>query len=164
MKIKGVKKGGLGLGIVMAAIITALVMAFVLPIAMNGLTDPAVYNQSDQANGTETPIKDGLLNSTITDVDGVNDQITLTLKDVDSGNTQSKTVSNGTTSKFTLQQQDVNVTVHDVDGTADTAFVEYGADKTYGWSDGGQSIFNILDLIFILVAMLVALGFALKMF
>lgn len=150
--------------LVLALVIGAILIGNVLPVGINATTEDSTINLT-QDEGTEYVVVDGKLNSTVTGSDTTTDpdQTTIELKDVESGNTVSNTVENGSTVTYSIGGESVNVTVNDVtSGTPSTVDVTYSVPPDYGWDDGTQSLWTLIPVFLVLGALVLLAGIVLR--
>lgn len=146
-------------GIVIGLLIVAVLVANLLPIALGQLNSGENVTLNQDV-GTEYEVETDVLNSTVTAVtDATN--ATVELKDVESGTTVSNTVSVGSTTTYTLEGQDVNVTVNSASsGTPGNASVTYEYATSYGWSAGTAALYGIIGILLIVVVIAPVAGWA----
>lgn len=141
--------------VILGVVIAGMLLGYVFPVGMSAVNEDPTYNKTLE-EGTETEIQ-AQLNATATSIDPTEDQITLEVKDTETGTTESQTISNGSTVQYTtLEGGWVNATVNSVDsGTPNTTDVEFEVEQGYAWDDSSQSIFSILGIFLILVPLIV---------
>lgn len=146
-------------GIVIGLLIVAVLVANLLPIALGQLNsdDTTTINQDV---GTEYEVKADQLNSTVTAVNDATNA-TVELKDVESGTTVSNTVNVGSTTTYSIEGNDVNVTVNSASsGTPGNASVTYSYAVSYGWSAGTVALYGIIGILLIVVVIAPVAGWA----
>lgn len=159
---------GKGLGIVMAVSVFAIIAAFVMPVGVSEIAENTQTNVTQQEN--EQVELNAQLTANTTDIKSGSggDNVTVFLNSTNNGSSTTKSVlvDNQTTKQVAIDGENINITVHNVDTSVnpDEAEMQYGVPKTYGWSGGATSLFDILDLIIILVIMLTGLGWAMKIY
>lgn len=139
-----------------------LIGAIMLPVGLDAIVDDNSVAFTDVSEGDENEVISGSLNVTL---DNVNDtaspsDISVTMTDVDSGNTLSLT-NVSTSQNGTLEGETLTVQLDNVDSATQADFtVLHPVD--YAWSSGAQSLWDILDVIMVLAVFLLFIGVALK--
>lgn len=161
-------RGQSGINRVVLLVVTLAVLGIVAsvlaPVALDELTgDNDVAFTDVSASDTEEVI-DGSLNvtlDTINDTANTNQDINVTLTDVDSGNTLVLTnINEGASDSGTLEGETLTVTNDDVPAAETTADFTVSHPPDYAWSDGAKSLWGIIDLAIVLVIFLFAIGLA----
>lgn len=148
-------------GLVLALVIGAVLIGNVLPVGINETTQDNTYNLT-QDEGTEYVVVDGKLNSTVT-ASSAGSSATIELKDVETGTTVSNSVNVGSTVTYTVEGNDVNVTVNSVtSGTPNTVDVTYDVPPDYGWNDSTKSLWGLVPVFLILGALVLLAGITLR--
>jgi len=148
---------GAVLAIVLALSISAIVGAFLLPVAVNSIEDPTTDTITQDVG--ETVEVDPLLNATLDSAnDGVN--ATYTLNQTDNTNTVQKTIAVGSNATFSLDNGDVTVNVSEAN--AGNATADFSYDKDFSYGDAARSIWGLLGLALVLVLFIATLRIGMK--
>lgn len=141
--------------LVVTLAVTALLAAFLAPVAINQLEADASDTIRQDVGVTEEVNAE--LNTTLDSVDGTADSATYTLQS--EGQSITKTVDNGTTATYSFENGDVNVTVNDVNtGSPGNAEATYAYDKDFAYSEGASSMWGLLGLAIVLALVLYLVG------
>lgn len=145
--------------LVVALMVGAIVAAFMLPIGIDALVEDSstsvTQNQGETVNVTAN------LNSTLDDVDDTQNEINVTLRDSDSGETQTlQNIAEGSNKSTTINGETVTVANDNV-SDATTADITYEYPPEYGWGSGAKSLWAILDVIIVLAMFLMFIAVAL---
>lgn len=145
------------IAVVIALTVAGLLAAVILPVALDEIEEDRTDTITQDVGTTEnvTAVFDTTLDAT----DTGGDNATYTLDDTE-GSSETNTVDNGTTTTFSLDSGDVDVTVDDVQ--SDSATATYTYSTTHGWSAGATGLWGILALVIVLTVFLFVLGVALK--
>lgn len=145
------------IAVVVALTVAGLLAAVMLPVALDQIEEDRTTTITQDTGTTEnvTAVFDATLDSTNTSADTA----TYTLDDVENSS-DTNTVDNGTTTTFSLDSGDVDVTVDNVESDSATATYTYAT--THGWSTGATGLWGILALLLVLTVFLFVLGVALK--
>lgn len=148
--------------IILGVVIAGLLLGYVFPVGLNAVNEDPTYTLT-QDEGTEYVVQERL-NATATTVDATNDEVTLQLKDTQTGTTESQTISNGSTATYsTLEGGTVNVTVTDTtSGTPNTATLDYEVEQGFAWDDNSQTIFSVLGIFLVIVPLIVLAKLAMR--
>lgn len=132
--------------IVIAIVITGLIAAFLMPIAVNAIAGPSTASSTLQPTNT-TDFKYNL-NVTLdsVDVSGATDNATYTINA--DGTTSTVTIDEGANTTTTVDNADIKISVTDVTSANATADYEYPT--TYGWGGGAAAMWVILPVILVL--------------
>lgn len=153
------------IGVIVAITFGGIIISALLPVGINQINEDDTYNQT-LVEGTETEIINGKLNATVTSSSTTTspDQATIELKNVVDDNTASNTVQNGTTTSYTLDGETINVSVTDVDSTVspNETTTSITVPPDFGWSDTSKTIWALFPLFFVLVVLLVVIGWAMR--
>lgn len=147
-------KSGVQLAVAVAVI--AIVAAFLAPVAINEINGTNSATITQNVTATTNPTAE--LNATLDSIGtgGTTDNATYTLEA--DGVSTTKTIDNGTTATFSFDRGDVNVTVNDVDGVNNAATSEFEYNNDFSYSDGAQSLWELLGLMIVLGIFLVVLS------
>lgn len=141
------------LTLVVALVMGLIIIAAVLPVAMD-----AFYEDKSQQltqDESETYQVAGLIETNATDVNTVDGEATIELNR--SGTTASNTVANGTTTTYTVDGHDVNVTVNDVSsGTPNTATVTYEYSADAAWNGNTGDLYYLIPL-FVMIGLVIVI-------
>lgn len=149
--------GGSGAGkraiaLVVGLSVLALMAAFLLPVAMDGLySDQTV--ELNQTTSTEYEVN-SQLTSTVTAATAGADA-SIELNDTRTASTTSNTINVGENTTYSLEGGDVVVTVTEAE--TDYAVADYEYAKDYTYSDGAQGLWGIIGLAIILAVILFAI-------
>ena len=143
--------------LVVAVFIAALLAAFLLPIAVGAITDPA-ETSATQDVGEQIELKNGLTATVdATDTAAEPSTATYTISGVD-GQEVTTTVGEGESDTVTVDGDDVTVSPTEV--TEETVTTDYEYPITAGWSGGAASLWVILPLMMVLGVFLFFVGVA----
>lgn len=147
------------IAVIVAVAVAAIASGTVLPVGINALVDDVVTTETQDTG--ESVQLEATLNATLdsTDTSGSPDNATYTLTD-STGNSVTNTVDNGSTTTFSLNDGDVDVSPQDVN--SGSATTQYSYAKDFGWSGGAKSLWGIIDLVVVLAVLLLMLGIAMK--
>lgn len=148
-----------GITIAVAVLVTALLAAFLAPIAIDAFNEPA-SNTISHTEGVTYEVTTNL-NSTATTVDATNSEVTIELNDTAENTVVSNTVANGSTTTYNMPGGDVNVTVDNIEDSTN-ATVTYHYPDDYGWSGGASSLWGLIPLFLVLVLLFFAVSAAMK--
>lgn len=152
--------GRQGTAIILGIVVIGILLGYVLPIGIGAVTNPTEEVTFTQDVNTDVDINP-LIVSNVTEVnDGVNATVELT--DSDTQSTTTATIDQGSTQTLTLEGNDIDVTVDDT--TATSATLTYVIPSDYGWDSGSQSLFGLIPLFLVLVAVIAVIGFAMDAF
>lgn len=148
---------GKGVAVVIGVTIIAMMLAFFVPVVFDGLQEPS--NSTQVQNEGET-LEFAGFNATLDTVDDTAgaESITVTVTDEETGATETNTINESENTTYVVNGNEVTVYANNVQD-ATTAEVSYEYEKTYGWHDGASSLFNIMDLIIMLVILLSVVGY-----
>lgn len=153
------------LAIVIALTVGGILIAQLLPVAISSISEDDTSTLT-QDSGVEAVVVDGQLNSTSSNVDTTTtpNQADIKLKDVESGNTESKTVGVGNTKTFQPGDESVDVTLDSVDTSAspNQTTISYSYPSDYGWDSGSKSIWALMPLFFVVAALIALAGLVLR--
>jgi hypothetical protein len=140
---------------VMGIVVAGLLLGYVFPVGLNAVNEDPTYSLTVD-EGTEVEVQERL-NATATTVDATNDEVTLQVKDTQTGTTESQTIQNGSTAQFsTLEGGFVNVTVTDTNtGTPNSTTLDFEVEQGFAWDDSSKSIFSVLGIFLVLVPLVV---------
>ena len=139
--------------VVVAIAVSALIVAFLLPVALGmfgGMTETTV---TQNVNDEETLTSD----LTIT-LDSVTDGTDATYTVATDDDSDTVTADLDTTETATVDGYDVHITPTDIGTDSATATVEYPT--TYGWGSGASALYGIIPVMIVLAAFLVMIGVA----
>ncbi|WP_292484122.1 hypothetical protein [Methanohalobium sp.] len=151
---------GRALGVVLVVAVIALLLAFMMPVAISSFySDSSVT--FDQTEG-ETVTLTHDLNATLDNVSDSQNTIDVTVyNDVDSASITA--LSEGANQTVTVDGNDITV-YNDNITSPSNATVTYEYPKTYGWSGGVTTLFGVLPLMILLTAFLFILGYAVSVY
>lgn len=142
--------------LIVALFVGALMAAFLLPVALGAIADPAETSVT-QDTGETIELKPDL-NATLDSVDTTADSATYT---VTAGNdSASATVDSGSNTTVTVDGADVTIAPTNV--STGQATTEYTYPKTYGWGGGAGAMWAILPVIIVLAVFLYFVYIALQ--
>lgn len=149
-------------GVIIALVIGGILIGYLLPVGIGAVNSPNNVTDTQDVSSTYQ-LASGQINSTVTEVnDGSN--ATIELVHVADGTTVTNTVDVSSSQSYALPGGDVNVTVDSANaGTPGNATVTYEY-QNYGWSDGSTDLYNLLPLFFVLVPLVVVVGWAMQSF
>lgn len=151
----------MAVGLIVALSVFGIVAAVMLPVGVDAMVDDTDVSFTGISQGSTVEVKTGTLNATLDNVGDTGTNISVTLTDVDSGNTLSLTnISQGTSQTGTLEGETLRVRADSVDGSTADFTVSHPVE--YGWSSGAVSLWNIIDLILVLAVFLFAIFMAMK--
>lgn len=140
------------LAVVLAVALMAILGAFLGPVALDALNQDRSVTINQTTSSTEEV--HARLNATLDSVDTTNDDATITLT-YDDGSSETNTVSNGTTTTYTVNGFDVNVTVNNVETGYAEATYDFPQDMAY--SDGARGLWGLVGLTVVLALFLAIL-------
>lgn len=143
-----------GVGMTVGILVVGILVAFTLPLAINGMNDPEsnTYTQ----NVSDTVEIGAQLEATLDSTDSANGTATVTLNDTKAGSTSTVTVSEG--QNKTVAMPDGDVTVHNKNVTTSDATLQYDRPKDYNWDNASSNMFGLLPLFFVLAILLYVVG------
>lgn len=154
-KSRGQMGAGSAIALVVTVVVAMVVASVLVPVAINQIEGDTT-TQLNQDTSTVYDVS-GELESTVTaTTDG--SSATVELNDTRTAGTTSNTVSVGSTTTYSLQGGDVNVTVDSA--TASGATVTYEFAKDYSYSDGASALWGILGLTIVLGVFIYAIKMA----
>lgn len=139
-----------GVAIAVGILVVGILVAFTLPIAINGMTD-ADSNTFNQSVGETVEVTNNL-NAALDSSNATTGDITVTLNDTDVNSAKTLTVSQGQNS--TVSMPDGDVTVYNQEARANSADIKYEYPKDYGWNNSSSSLYGLLPLFFVLAILL----------
>ena len=139
-----------GFKIATAILIGGLLIAVLLPTAIGSFYEPQ-SSTITQAEGESYTFK--IVNSTLDTVDDTNNDVTFTVADRFGNDSTTTTISEGSTNTVTFDSDSVDITVESINSTT-TANVTYSASKTTGMSGITESLFGLIPLFLILMAVM----------
>jgi cobalamin biosynthesis Mg chelatase CobN len=142
--------------ILIVTIAVGIIVASVLiPVAIDEIEGDTTTTFTQDTSTTYEV--NGELNSTVTATTDGSDA-TVELNDTRTAGTTSNTINVGSTTTYSLQGGDVNVTVDSATSSGATVTYEYA--KDYAYSDGASSLWGILGLAIVLGVMLYVISLA----
>jgi ABC-type Na+ efflux pump permease subunit len=147
-------------GVIIALVIGGILVGYLLPVGIGAVNSPTneTFNQEE---GVTYEVAGGQINSTVT-TSSAGSTATIELVDTETGDTVSSTVNVGETLEYELSGGTVNVTVDSVNsGSPNTVEGTYEY-QNYGWSDGAKSLYGLMPLFFVLVPLVVVVGWAMR--
>lgn len=146
------------IAIVVALSVSAIVGAFLLPVAVNELEADESVTINQSVSSTEDV--NSLVNTTLDSIgtDDATDNATYTLQTSDESVTN--TIDNGSSATFSFTEGDVNVTVNDVDSGTSSAEASYSYPTDFGYSSGASALWGLLGLALVLALFLMTLNLA----
>lgn len=139
-----------GMKIAMAILIGGLLLAVLLPTAIGSF-----YEQDSstimQSEGESYHFK--IVNSTVDTVDDTNNDVDFTFYERSGNDSTTATIAVGSTNTVTFTDGSVDVTVNSINSSTD-ANITYEASKTAGMSDMASSLFLLIPLFLILIAVM----------
>lgn len=143
-----------GLLAVVTVVVLALLAGLVLPISVNAIDESDTELEQNESETYTVTID---LETTANTIDDTSDDVTVTLEDADTGDSDSATIDEGNTSTLTVEGEEIDVTVEAVqDGT--TATLSYTYPTTYGWPDTIGTLFGLLPELLIATVLTAAVG------
>lgn len=160
MDNRGQISAGRAVTLVVALAVFGIIASVLAPVGLDALTQDNDVSFTGINEGETNEVISGSLNVTLDNSEGADTNISVTLTDVDSGNTLALTnISQGSSQNGTLEGETLTVTADDViDATTADFTVSHPPD--YAWGSGAKALWGILDLIIVLVIFLFAVGWA----
>lgn len=153
------QKARQAVGVVLALVIAGVLVGYVLPIGIGAVNSDQTVT-TNQSVGNSVEVAPGL-NSTVTSAtDGTSATVELTDTTTNSTQTVSNTVSVGSSETYQMNGGNVTVTVDSA--TSSSADVTYQLEQEYGWGDGASAIYGLMPLFFVLVPLVVVVGWAMR--
>lgn len=143
-----------GVGMTVGILVVGILVAFTLPLAINGMNDPE--SQTYTQNVSDTVEIGAQLEATLDSTDNANGTATVTLNDTKAGSTSTVTVSEG--QNQTVAMPDGDVTVYNKNVTTSDATLQYDRPKDYNWDKSSSNMFGLLPLFFVLSIVLYVVG------
>lgn len=144
--------------IVVVLSITAILGAFLMPVAINELEANETVTINQSVSSTEDV--NSQLNTTLDSIgtSDPTDNATYTLQT--SNQSVTNTIENGSSATFSFDEGDVNVTLNDVDSGTNSAEASYEYPTDFGYSDGASALWGLLGLALVLGLFLMTLNLA----
>lgn len=132
----------------------SLLIAVAIPAAVSVTGDDiqSVYDldEGDQATVTQQ-LELVVEETTATDA-------TITLRDDKTLDSETQTITEGDTAKYTIRNESVNVTLKEVEGANANASIGVKYSRTYGWDSGAKTVVDNLPLVLVAAGGLVVIG------
>lgn len=146
---------------ILAVVIAGILIGYVFPIGLNAANSGGTANLTQDVN-TQYDVTDSVVsNVTGVSASGAN----FTVNDTDTAESASFTdVSAGNSKTLSWQGGTINVTVENVDTSADTATLKYEYPQTYGWDNAETDIYGLLPIFLVLVPLGVLAAFVMRSF
>lgn len=151
---RGAISAKMAVALVVAITVTALMAAFLLPVAIN-----EIEGDTSVSINTTNATTDSVNAELDTTVDEVNADTNATITLNTSSQSITNTIDEGSNATYSFTDGDVTVTVDDAGSNYAVATYEYPRD--FSFSDGSQSLWSILGLAIVLAVFLAILGMAL---
>lgn len=136
--------------------VATLVVAFVIPAMASAPGEP--INETSQLDVGDTAEFEGSFSLTVDDVDQGAEEVTVTLVDLDSNESNGTTINEGETESLEVAGETVDVTVVEILDT-DSAILGVSYSSTYGWSDGASLFADQMDVLVTLMGFLLMAAF-----
>jgi uncharacterized protein (UPF0333 family) len=140
--------------LVVSLMIAGILGAFLLPPAIDSFEGDTTTSLNISTGSTEEV--NGELEATV-DSTTAGTSATITLNQTD-GNSVTNTVNVGSTTTFSMDRGDVNVTV--TEATSGYAVADYEYANDFAYSDGASSLWGLMGLALVLALFLMVLGMA----
>lgn len=134
--------------------LVVLLLVLAIPAAITVTDSPATatfdLDDGEQASVVQT-LSVMVENTTKTDA-------TITLRDSETIEGETQTLSEGETVSYSVRNETMNVTLREIQGPSANASVAVEFPRTYGWAPGSKTIVDNLPLALALVAFVVVIG------
>lgn len=142
--------------LVVALTVGAIVAAVVLPVGISALVEDGETTATQDVGETVEVV--GNVEGTLDSID--TGTATVTLNNTATGSSDTVSVDEGQNATATIDGESFTVTGETVN--TDNATIAYEYPKTFGFSDGAESMWNVLDVMIVLGVFLTFIGLALR--